>query len=631
MELSELAYYAKAKYRIQEQFQWSDFPGYSVLCHPRTGKWVALLMRGWDTETGTQIERCDLKCGTMRPTMSDKPYLSAPIRMRGPKWIGVTFDRDTDRDVVLRLFDRAVTEGEPRGYVIGRELTRPRDAEADARDRRGATIVLDAAPKTPEPGYRDTPLPFSGSSYQPKKEVLPERLRQMRRMFGYGRESLEEKAKNFRRQGRFMEDYEDTMPWQGDFFCYFPTYQDLTTRQLRGYFTWRAGVRQGDYQPISTSAAYLYVYELLNGIGAKSPEDSLEKLSAFEAGFLDAGIGDSRMRQNLRRWMLEYAVIHDLPPERARQYADPAMLERDRSLAILRDPAAHSDEEVCAALCAFGAKHMTTTPVLGTDPERGRRLISQIWRLAASDAAEGQDLFTLCFGRRVARIWYPLSNAVVVKPAVTGDRVYVLDEARSYRCTKGVWTVEAYDQLSFRLDRLRSFLHETDRLLRRYLKTGRYLKERPEDAWAAPFIEAVIEADRQAALEAKRPKITIDLSGLDQIRADARTTRDSLLTEEDRAELAAEEAPPEAEIIRETYASELPLDEVQRAVLRTLLQGGDAAEIIRENHLMPSVAADAINEVLYDELGDVAVLCEDDTLSLVEDYEEDILQLLGGT
>ena len=46
---------------------------------------------------------------------------------------------------------------------------------------------------------------------------------------------------------------------------------------------------------------------------------------------------------------------------------------------------------------------------------------------------------------------------------------------------------------------------------------------------------------------------------------------------------------------------------------------------------MPSVAADAINEVLYDELGDVAVLCEDDTLSLVEDYEEDILQLLGGT
>ena len=43
MELAELAAYAEEKYHIREQRRWSDFPGFSVLCDPRTGRWIALL------------------------------------------------------------------------------------------------------------------------------------------------------------------------------------------------------------------------------------------------------------------------------------------------------------------------------------------------------------------------------------------------------------------------------------------------------------------------------------------------------------------------------------------------------------------------------------------------------------
>ena len=64
------------------------------------------------------------------------------------------------------------------------------------------------------------------------------------------------------------------------------------------------------------------------------------------------------------------------------------------------------------------------------------------------------------------------------------------------------------------------------------MKTGRYLREKPEDAWAIPFIDAVIEADKKAVIEASRPRITINLSDLEQIRRDAATTRESLLTED---------------------------------------------------------------------------------------------------
>ena len=34
------------------------------------------------------------------------------------------------------------------------------------------------------------------------------------------------------------------------------------------------------------------------------------------------------MRKNLHRWMLEYAVLHDVPAEEARKYADPELLNR---------------------------------------------------------------------------------------------------------------------------------------------------------------------------------------------------------------------------------------------------------------------------------------------------------------
>ena len=145
----------------------------------------------------------------------------------------------------------------------------------------------------------------------------------------------------------------------------------------------------------------------------------------------------------------------------------------------------------------------------------------------------------------------------------------------------------------------------------------------------------MIEADRKALIEAARPKITIDLSGLDKIRRDALTTRDSLLIGE---EADYEEAPvaalPPAEEPAEDEApapAVLPSEEAETDDLRALLAGQDAGDIIRENYLMPSLAADAINEAMMDEIGDTVLISEGDTLILVEDYIEDIRQYLGGT
>ena len=615
MELAELARYADEKYQIREERKWADFPGFSVLCHPQSGKWIALLMRQWDGESGREIERCDLKCGRDSLIRLARPYLGAPSRMSGARWIGVCFDARTEPEIVYRLFDRAVADGRPQGCLI--ELDTPPSGRFAVGDdpRREITVTGGQTVCT------DTPLPFAASGYRPPRENMPERLRELRRMFRYGWRSEAERAKSFFEQAVFMADYEDDCPWKGDFVCYFPSYQDLSTAQLRGYFTWRAKLRRGVYEPIPASAAYLCVYELLNGVGADSPEDALDKLLAFEKGFVDSGVGDARMRTNLRRWMLEFAVLHELPPARARAAADPELIRRDEALAALKNPEQHSDDEVFAALCAIGGRRTANSPVISAGAERGKRLFADCWRAASAYVWAGEELFTLCFGEAVTRRWYPLAGAPVYARARPRERSYTLGPCRRYVCAGGVWQETAYDVHRFDRARVQGFVHEADARLRRYLKTGRALGERPADEWAVPYIEAVIDADRRSAAEAARPRITLDPSELARIRAEALVTCDSLLTDEEREAVTEPPAVPEP-------TGEA--DAAPTAILRALLRGEESAPILKARRLTPSLAADLINEALFDEIGDNVLLCEDGRLELVEDYREDIESLLEG-
>ncbi|MBQ1524441.1 MAG: hypothetical protein IIZ55_04820, partial [Firmicutes bacterium] len=72
------------------------------------------------------------------------------------------------------------------------------------------------------------------------------------------------------------------------------------------------------------------------------------------------------------------------------------------------------------------------------------------------------------------------------------------------------------------------------------------------------------------------------------------------------------------------------LEPVLLAAVRALLVGGDAGPILREEHIMPSIAADQINEALYGAVGDSVVVCENDRLELVPDYAEELAEMLEG-
>ncbi|MBO7408256.1 MAG: hypothetical protein J6V14_11595, partial [Clostridia bacterium] len=120
-------------------------------------------------------------------------------------------------------------------------------------------------------------------------------------------------------------------------------------------------------------------------------------------------------------------------------------------------------------------------------------------------------------------------------------------------------------------------------------------------------------------------------------------TLDRLLTEEEQRELTAPETvqtEPETDAAADgltqisaggvVVPAGLALDETQFRILRMLLDGADAGELMKAQRLMPSMVADAVNEALADEIGDNVIICDDDRLSLVEDYRADIERLMGG-
>ncbi|MBR4221777.1 MAG: TerB N-terminal domain-containing protein [Victivallales bacterium] len=657
MELSDLTADAEEKYQIKEEFKWTDFPGFSVLREPVSGKWVALLMRQWDSDSGTQIELCDIKCG--EETLLDAqfaPYLSSPFRMRGTKWAGLRIDNSTNSEVVFQLFDKAMQSNTQPLYnfSLGNEAT--------------STTRL----------FKETPLPQA-----PARPLLPERIRTMTQICKFEKNnSYFLKCKRFSLQGDYMEDYEDDFPCDEEFWCFLPTYHDLTIKQIRGYFTWRTQLRRGEFRCSATPFAHIYFYELLNGIGVSSPEQAFQKMEEFKAEFLDSGAWSNLHKPLFEKWMFEYAVIYGLPVENALKCASPSWLATDQAFGSLRKAEAATDEEVVAALLAFAPKTTASSPVFSVTEDKGKHLFAEAWRRAASQFSEGgKDLFTLCFGEAQTHSWYPLTNAVYWERRQLEDVEYALNDYHHFHCHNGFWQETCFSATSVDSNRIKAFLHETDRKLRKYLKAGSTLREKKDEAWATPFVNAAIEDDKKAAAEAAKPKITIDLSGLAQIRQDAILTQNSLLTEEERQEQiddttpvltarsrarenesaeppgalpavltarsfrareneseppgappASAESPgaPPAVLTARSFRARVPLDEVQTVVLQLLLQGESVKELLREHHLMPSIVTDAINEALFDEIGDNVLECEDDTISIIEDYREDITNLLGG-
>lgn len=411
--------------------------------------------------------------------------------------------------------------------------------------------------------YSDEPILTTGRQM---KNYLPDEYRKMRDISRWvpgeagerGRWLTE--AELFYEQGRFMEDFEDSCPYSGSFKAYFPTYSAMSDRQLRGYFTWRAAVRRGRIEETCQAFAFVYLYEILCGIGVTDPLDGFTKLRTFWQSYRKF---EPALDRYARIWLQDYVVYHGL---------DPKLLSRERSMEF--DRALVRLKSAAAVLCpeqtSTGKQGRRKEQVLPLPPriEAEKELFCAIGALSTyridevhGNGPERDDLRHVCcavfarmveyyqrnrkaglietfFGEETETSHTMFASAVYFDPVRHADCEYVLDDIHRYRCRSGFWTCTRVHGSRQRSERLGQIMRATDQRLREATGSAHPL----EDEIVPKYLEKIIDREIEDWLswkEAHRPrKIEIDLSALSQIRSAAEGTREALLIDEERTGVA---------------------------------------------------------------------------------------------
>ena len=455
--------------------------------------------------------------------------------------------------------------------------------------------------------YADEPILKTGRQMQ---NFLPDQYRKMRELSrwqddpkgGAGRWLSE--AELFYRQGLLMADFEDDCPYNGTFKSYFPTYNAMSDRQLRGYFTWRAQVRRGNIEETSTSFAFLYLYELICGIGVDDPLDGFDKIKAFWDAYRAFEPGIDRFA---RVWLQDYAVFHGLDPKLLRDSKtvmfDNALIELRRAARDLAPAQAPSGQTA--------KRRKTSEPTLPLPPDETReeRLMAAINALSTYnlnnsrlDRGHHRDLrHVACavyvrmaryydthrktgivaslFGEETAMPYTMFASAVFFAPERHKDCEYRLDPIHIYRCQNGFWECMRIHGSRQKSSKLGEIMRACDQRLRLALDPSHPLKEEKVPKYLAKIIDDEIVAWLSWNATHQPVKIDIDLSQLGHIRSAAAQTREALLIDEEReddttadveeADSGQPEAEPAASVITEPVVTVMRQDEADEPTIPT--------------------------------------------------------------
>ena len=219
------------------------------------------------------------------------------------------------------------------------------------------------------------------------------------------------------------------------------------------------------------------------------------------------------------------------------------------------------------------------------------------------------------------------ASAVRYEPGFHEDCVYELSPTRHYVCKNGLWSCDSYHDGGARSAKLGQIVRAVDRQLRQALGYAHPLKDHAEAKYLVKIIDDEIAAYLGWKQASAPRRVEIDLSKLAGIRSAAAVTREALLVDEEREDSAAEGAPvasplshPQETPVQPEGHGDLGLSEDEAALLQALLDGREY-----DGPGNVDLMVDAINEALFDLLGDTAIeFGADGEPQLVEDYVEDV-------
>jgi len=447
----------------------------------------------------------------------------------------------------------------------------------------------------------------------------------------------------FYKQAKFMEDFTDDYEGDARLNMYYPYYQHMGYEQLRTYFTWRTKVRQGDIRPTSVSYAFLYVYELLSGVGVDDPLDGLNKLVSLWA---DLSVFRPLLENYLPRWLKDYHVYYELPHSFEDFVAKHDMKQHYPLSFIFQ-----ADAENCLGLWNSLSGYDVTKSkfyIEGND-----RLISDcffavingIRDFCLSNDANYMDMIIYRVSNKTP--WYPFRQALFYHWLDQADRNVSLPGYERYYCQNNRFTASLPIYFSTQKDFIGYIIKKTESCLRQAVKYKYKLavgnkpgygdfRELKELELSNTDLDTVIEKSVAAFhRDLTRTVVTVDHDNLARIRREALGTQDKLVVPEDDIPVPAG-ADASLYTSNSAFGPDDPWDALKntldaieiRALKSALLGGAGVKAIADESGIMLEVLADGINEKAADCIGD-SILEVGDGLEIYDDYKENVKSIVS--
>ncbi|MGO5172172.1 TerB N-terminal domain-containing protein [Atopobiaceae bacterium LCP21S3_F7] len=384
--------------------------------------------------------------------------------------------------------------------------------------------------------------------------------------------------------------------------------------------------------------------------------------SARRAARTAAGPGGALAREDARR---EYArVTGDARSAFAR---DPMECIADKDAPI-------TDEQVFRAMLDLSSRKPNHSPFFRAHPEAAARVSARVFAAMCEHCARRRKVGFVdgLFGPPWATGYTPFRGLPYVEPEGLPDvEVRLSDVELVIRSEGRLSELKGYDRCVPSRE-LALVLHEIDRQMRAAWQEGHQLKPKGLPKYLVRIVEGAASEVWQEEQEREARRVRIDFSQLAHIRSAAATTREALLVDEERegyvppSEATADEAPqpvtaatgasPAAGVVApagptqaasdaapaqaaggdvpegaagEEGAETLGLTPLELAALERILDARPIDDLLGPGAPLPSVLVDSINEKLFDEVGDAVVEETDDGWRAVEDYADDVRELIG--
>jgi len=531
--------------------------------------------------------------------------------------------------------------------------------------------------------YQDQPIIMTGAQL---KSFVPDAIREARQLARTLYAQGMSVASVFYEQARLLAGYEDDFEFTGTFSHYYPSYEDMSNEQLRGYFAWRAKARQGNVEQGSLSFAYVYLYELVNLVGVASAREGYDAMLAFGSAYRRF---DARFGKHLDAWIDDFVIYYGLDASllRTRSFA-----KRDAAFDVLLHHEAHAEGEIFNALVTLGDYAIADSPFFIEHEAELRQLVVHAYRAAAQHHAKLKTTLPAKLAGRLKndRLWL-FERAVFANPLTIDTATYQISAHDTVYCRNGAWFRTRYENLERPLPWVTQLLETCECALRDVYAYPNTLERKLTTKYLLKAIETrANELAEETRLREERA-VHIDFSQLDHIRAAAEVTCEKLIVDEEnqplplkhddmlkreepshsrdssivscadgvcvrtpddadasgdgcakrvslkglasRRRIRAEAPvalPCEPSTVRATApspgASSLSPKEIE--LVACLLAGGSIREFERAHACMASVLVDSINDKLYDEFADICIdTCTGEPI-IIEDYVPELRDLL---